>query len=103
MSENYFDLLGVKAARGRTFQHDDEGALIVSRGFWQKRFGGDPALVGKIIFLNNNSFTVIGIAPESFTGIDLGRSTEIFVPMRMQPDYPQSLRFCIHRLHRLFL
>src|SRR6185369_6646931 len=42
VSENYFDLLGVKAARGRTFQPDDGATLLVSNSFWQKRFGGDP-------------------------------------------------------------
>ncbi|HXQ73609.1 MAG TPA: ABC transporter permease, partial [Pyrinomonadaceae bacterium] len=86
VSENYFDLLGVNAARGRTFQPDDKQAsqpvLVVSHAFWQRRFAADPALIGKTVLLNNNSFTIIGIAPESFTGTDLGRSPEIFVPMQ---------------------
>ncbi len=102
VSENYFDLLGVKAARGRTFQPDDEGALVVSHGFWQKRFGGDPALIGKTLFLNNNTFTVIGIAPESFTGIDLGRTTEIFVPMRMHTQLGFEQGFATSRNTRQF-
>jgi putative ABC transport system permease protein len=102
VSENYFDLLGVKAARGHTFQHDDEGTLVVSHAFWQKRFGGDPALVGKTVFLNNNSFTVIGITPESFTGIDLGRTTEIFVPMRMHAQLGFEQGFATSRNTRQF-
>ena len=85
VSENYFDLLGVKAARGRTFQPDDQQAsqpvVVVSHRLWQQRFGGDSALVGKTVFLNNNSFTISGVTPESFTGTDLGRSPELFVPM----------------------
>ena len=86
VSPNYFDLLGVNAAHGRTFHTEEDqtfGTLVVSHSFWQKKFGGDPGLVGKTILLNNNSFTVIGITPEGFTGTDLGRSLEIFVPMPM--------------------
>lgn len=83
VSENYFDLLGVKAARGRTFQTGDGPAIVVGHSFWQKRLGGDPTLVGKTVFLNNNGFTVIGITPESFSGIDLGHAPEIFVPVSM--------------------
>lgn len=91
VSENYFDLLGVRAARGRTFQSDDKQAsqpvLVVSHRFWQQRFAGDPALVGKTVLLNNNNFTVIGITPESFTGTDLGRTPEIFVSVQ---NYTQA-------------
>lgn len=86
VSANYFDLLGVKAAHGRTFTAEDDqtsATLVISHNFWQREFGGDPTLVGKTVLLNNNSFTVIGITPEGFTGIDLGRSLEIFVPMQM--------------------
>ena len=85
VSPNYFDLLGIKAAHGRTFQAGEDqtsGTLVVTHNFWQREFGGDPTLVGKSVLLNNNSFTVIGIAPEGFTGIDLGRSLEFFVPMQ---------------------
>lgn len=88
VSENYFDLLDVRAARGRTFHRDDtQPVLVVSHRFWQQRFGGDPALIGKTVFLNNNNFTVIGITPESFTGTDLGRSPEIFVSIQ---NYTQA-------------
>ena len=85
VNENYFDLLGVRASHGRTFRAEDQSApaLVISHDFWQRRFGGDPSLLGKTVFLNNNSFTVIGITPPNFTGIDLGRSPEIFVPMHM--------------------
>lgn len=88
VSENYFDLLGVRAARGRTFHRDDtQPVLVISHRFWQQHFGGDPALVGKTVLLNNNNFTVIGITPETFTGTDLGRSPEIFVSIQ---NYTQA-------------
>jgi predicted permease len=105
VSANYFDLLGVRAAHGRTFQAGDEqtsGTLVVSHSFWQRAFGGDPALVGKTILLNNNSFTVIGITPESFTGTDLGRSPEIFVPMQMSAQLGFEPGFTTSRSTRQF-
>lgn len=88
VSGNYFDLLGVKAGLGRTFQPEDDqpGAsptVVFSHNLWRRRFGADPSIVGKTVFLNSNSFTVIGVTPESFTGTDLGRTPEIFVPLQM--------------------
>lgn len=104
VNENYFDLLGVRASQGRTFRAEDQSApaLVVSHDFWQRRFGGDPSLVGKTVFLNNNSFTVIGITPENFTGTDLGRSPEIFVPMQMFKELGFASDFTANRGARQF-
>lgn len=102
VSPNYFDLLGVKAAHGRTFQGEEDHTLVVSHSFWQREFGGDPALIGKTVLLNNNSFTVIGITPEGFTGIDLGRSLEIFVPMQMSAQLGFEPGFTASRNVRQF-
>ena len=105
VSSNYFDLLGVRAAHGRTFQTDEDqtsATLVISHSFWQRAFGGDPALLGKTILLNNNSFTVIGITPEGFTGTDLGRSPEIFVPMQMSAQLGFEAGFTTSRAVRQF-
>ncbi len=105
VSSNYFDLLGVKAALGRTFLTEEDqtsGMLVVSHKFWQREFAGDPALVGKTVTLNNNSFTVIGITPEGFSGIDLGRSPEIFVPMQMSAQLGFEPGFTTSRAVRQF-
>jgi predicted permease len=89
VSGDYFDVLGVKAASGRTFMpHEDKtpGAhpvVVLSHGLWQRSFGGDPNLVGKTISLNRHDFTVVGIVPEGFTGIDLGPGPDLWVPMMM--------------------
>ena len=95
---NYFDLLGVKAAYGRLFQTEDDQpganpAVVISQGLWQRRFGADPSIVGKPVFLRSNSFTVIGITPEGFSGTDLMHPPEIFIPFQMFPllDFEQSL------------
>jgi hypothetical protein len=67
VSENYFKVLGVAPLRGRTF--DSVGitelvaspSVLISENYWQKRFGGDPAMLGKTIRLNDARFTIIGI------------------------------------------
>jgi putative ABC transport system permease protein len=89
VSGNYFDVLGVRAFRGRMFTQEEDripGAspvVVVSHGCWQRRFGGDPNLVGKKIKINSHDFTVVGIAPEEFRGTVLIYSPEIYVPMMM--------------------
>src|SRR4030095_2829551 len=89
VSGNYFDVLGVKAIHGRTFLPEEDRAklagpvIVVSYDAWQKRFGGDPNLVGKDLLLNNHQFKVIGIAPEGFKGTELIYSPEIWVPASM--------------------
>ncbi|MCA1627995.1 MAG: ABC transporter permease [Acidobacteria bacterium] len=83
---NFFDMLGVRAAHGRTFTPADDASLerasvaIVNHTAWQRRFGGDPELVGKTIVLNNHKFTVIGITPEGFKGTNQIISPDLWVP-----------------------
>jgi putative ABC transport system permease protein len=89
VSGNYFDLLGVRAMRGRMFTQEEDrepGAnpvAVVSYRSWQSRFGGDPNLVGKTITINNHGFTVIGVAPPEFNGTVLIFTPEIYVPLMM--------------------
>jgi predicted permease len=89
VSGNYFDLLGVRAARGRLFTPEDDrspGAhpvAVLSYGCWQRRFGGNPKLIGQSIIINNHSFTVAGIAPPEFNGTALVIAPELYVPVMM--------------------
>lgn len=89
VSGNYFDMLGVKPAAGRFFNQEDDrvpGAnpvAVLSYRCWQRRFGGDPNLVGKEITINSNRFDVVGIAPEGFVGTVLIFTPEIWVPTMM--------------------
>jgi macrolide transport system ATP-binding/permease protein len=86
---NYFDMLGVRAVRGRMFTQEEDRApgahpvAVISYGGWQRRFGGDPDLVGKTITINNHTFTVVGIAPPEFNGTVLFFTPEIYLPMMM--------------------
>jgi len=85
---NYFDLLQVKAALGRTFLPEEDSTpnghpvVVLGYTFW-KKLGSDPAIVGSPITLNGQSFTVIGVAPAAFTGVDVGFSPDLWVPMSM--------------------
>jgi predicted permease len=89
VSGSYFDVLGIKPALGRTFARDEDGApgahpvVIITEGLWQRRFGSDPAIIGKTITLNRQPFTIVGVAPKDFRGTDLGAIAELFVPMAM--------------------
>ena len=89
VSGNYFDVLGVKAIQGRTFSPEEDQTklthpvIVVGYDCWQRRFGGDPSLVGKDVLINNHQFRVIGIAPQGFKGTEFVYSPEIWVPASM--------------------
>ncbi len=86
---NYFDLLGVKAAIGRTFLPEEDRTpgthpvIVLSYGAWQRRFGGDPAIVGRAIKLNGLEYTVVGVAADGFKGTDVIGGVDYWVPMMM--------------------
>ncbi len=90
VSGNYFSLLGVNAVLGRVFTAEEDRApltsplAVLSYGYWQRRFAADPNIVGQTILLNGRRFTVIGVAPEGFTGTELVFKPELFVPSQMQ-------------------
>src|SRR5262249_37512582 len=71
VSAAFFDALGVKPQLGRTFERGEDEAgradvAVLRHAFWQKRFGGDPQIVGKQILLDSKAFTVIGVMPKDF-------------------------------------
>ena len=90
VSGNYFDVLGISAAQGRTFSPEEDRTplshpvAVLSHGCWQRRFGADPSLVGKSITLNGHSFTVVGVMPEGFTGSEIAYTPQLWIPVMMQ-------------------
>jgi predicted permease len=87
---NYFDVLGVPLARGRGFIPEEDRTpgthpvVVLSHGIWQRRFGGDPAIIGQGIRLNGQPFTVVGVAAPSFTGLLFrGLSADLWAPTMM--------------------
>jgi putative ABC transport system permease protein len=92
-SANLFALVGARPAFGRTFALDDDQpgktpVVVLGYGLWQRRFGADPAIVGKTISLNNAVHTVIGIMPSDFDFPVSSLRTDVWVPLVFEP--PQS-------------
>jgi ABC-type antimicrobial peptide transport system permease subunit len=87
VSGGYFDVLGVSALRGRTFTAADdqpgkEPVAVISHGYWERRFGSDPAAVGQTIYVGKMPVTVIGVTPPGFSGRQVaGAPPEIVLPM----------------------
>jgi putative ABC transport system permease protein len=84
VTANFFPLLGVTPVRGRGFapeedQPDGNKVVLLSYGLWQRRFGGDPALIGKELLLDGQQHTVIGVMPPGFQF--LAKETDLWLPM----------------------
>jgi predicted permease len=85
VSPNYFTLAGIPPALGAFPRAADGSArtaatVVLSYGYWRRRFGGDPAIVGQTIAINGRPFTVMGVTPERFTGLSWGMAVSAFVP-----------------------
>jgi putative ABC transport system permease protein len=96
-SANFFAMLGVEALVGRTFQpgEDKPGAertTVLTYGFWQRMFGGDPAVIGQALTVNGNSYAVIGVLPASFQFAF--RPADLWLPY--QPTEQQLARRFMH-------
>lgn len=89
VSENFFSLLGVRPTLGRSFTRDEgrmpgsHPVVVISHRLWQRRFGGDPSVIGQQLLLNQHSYTVIGVAPERFTSTLRGFRFDIYMPLAM--------------------
>ncbi len=85
---NYFQTLGVVPAAGRLFAADDEARPLAVLGyrFWRERFLGDPAIAGKIIWINHELYTIAGVAPASFQGMLAPWSTDVWVTVYLHRD-----------------
>jgi len=90
VSENYFSVLGVGALRGRTFAPGDSSKLsaspsaLISENYWQKRFGGDPTVLGKTVRLNGIAVTIVGITPHNFVGTNV-EAPDFWLPLNLEP------------------
>jgi predicted permease len=91
VSLNYFDMLGVGAARGRVFSEQAERAeamptlAVLSHGYWQRRFGGDPSIVGASVILDETAFSIVGIAREGFHGLEPANAPDLWMPVTTLP------------------
>jgi predicted permease len=91
VSGNYFSVLGVAPLHGRGFLPDEDlpagGSSVVVLGheLWEREFGADPGVVGRSVLLNGHGFTVVGVAPPGFTGLELEEPASLWVPLSAQP------------------
>jgi putative ABC transport system permease protein len=86
VSANYFDLLGVGVAAGRTFVAEDDlpgrgPVAVISFELWQRAFGGGANIVGRTVMLNGYPFTIVGVTTAPFRGTERRRELEVWVPM----------------------
>ena len=89
ISYNYFSVLGVPLALGRSFTPEEDGTpfqhpvAILSHDLWQRRFGGDPQVLGRSLDLNGQEYKVVGVAPQGFHG--LSDKADAWIPSSMPP------------------
>jgi predicted permease len=86
----YFQVLGIQPAAGRLFTPEEDRApgghpyAVLSHAYWATRFGANPAVVDSTLVVNGKPFTIVGVAESGFEGIELGRPTQLWVPMTMK-------------------
>jgi predicted permease len=93
VSGDFFRVLGVHALRGRVFSTDDDrhgGGLsgpvaVISYGFWQTNFAGDPNVLGRTISLNRHNFEIVGVTPPWFRGLIVDRPFDVAIPIGCEP------------------
>src|SRR5712671_3240187 len=108
VSGNFFDVLGVKPYRGRTFIADGDKKIggnpevVLSHSLWARRFGSDEKYIGQTITLNGTPYTVVGVTPPGFKGIvSLGRPDLLWIPIAMR-DYALTGQLKTLENHRRF-
>ena len=82
----FFETLGVRPAAGRLLAAGDDvrgcpGVAVLGHGLWQSEYGADPGILGRSISLDGHPMTIVGVAAREFSGIEVGRATQLYVPL----------------------
>ena len=91
-TSNFFDVLGVKPLHGRTFTPDNDAkagadpVLVLSETYWRKRFNADPAVIGRVVRVNQHPFTIVGVVPAAFLGTMSGLRCDFWAPVTMHRE-----------------
>jgi len=96
VTANYFDVLGIKPYLGRFFSERSDGAewepvAVLSYDFFKRRFATDPSVLGATVYLNGYPFTVVGVSPPGFFGMEVGSSWDVRVPMMLREGMQTKL------------
>jgi hypothetical protein len=92
VSGNFFSALGVKPVLGRWFLPEEDQVpgkdpvVVLNHTFWQQRLGTDPKVLGSTLTINAHSFSVVGVAPVGFSGVETGFAPDFWVPIMMQRE-----------------
>ena len=90
VGDNFFQVLGVEPTLGRGFRHEEslvpgrDAVVVLAHNFWKNHFAADRSVIGRTIRINGIDFTVVGVAPESFTGVDPYIRPALFLPVAMK-------------------
>ena len=93
VSASYFAVLDVRAVLGRVFTAEDEArdggadgpVTVISHEYWQRRFNGDVDVIGRTMTIERVTFTIVGVTPAGFYGLDVGDRFDVLVPLGMEP------------------
>jgi predicted permease len=97
VSGDFFRVLGINPARGRLFTEDDDrrgcgaGAAIVSHGYWQTHLGGRDSVIGSALTILDQPFTIVGVTPASFSGLEVGQTFDVALPLCSAALWSDSL------------
>jgi macrolide transport system ATP-binding/permease protein len=103
VSANYFQVLGLRLPQGRGFTAEEaalgrrQPVVVLGDSLWRRSFGADPRIIGRTVRLNRRGFTVIGVAPAGFRGLDRTTAVDAWVPLGMfealtPPEFGAMLR-----------
>ncbi len=98
VTTNYFDVLGIRLSLGRTFRPDEDRqpVVVLSHSLWESQFGQDASVIGRTVRLSKIDFIVIGVAPQSFPGLERYIHESMYVPLgivpRLSPDGKNPLQ-----------
>jgi hypothetical protein len=87
-SGSYFEVLGLRPAIGRLMTMEDERlsppVAVLGYGYWKRRFGGDPGVIGRTLSFRDRIYTIIGVTPSQFWGLQPGRQVDLTLPITLE-------------------
>ncbi len=105
VTTNFFDVLSVRPSLGRGFRADEdrEPVVIISDSVWNSQFGRDPSVIGRTVKLSKVDFTIIGVAPQGFPGLDRYVHESMYVPQGVTPRFAPDEKDLLGHRDRLNL
>lgn len=105
VTPNFFDVLGIRPALGRGFRADEdrEPVVVLSDSLWDSQYGRDPSVIGRSVKLSKVDFTIVGVAPKNFPGLDRYAHEALYVPLGITPRFAPDEKALLGHRERLNL